>query len=317
MRAEYPEAGIRSDTAQIWIRPSIGMETYIYKRAHALPLHLDIHGADPAAPKPAIVFFHGGALIVGNRGGLAREQLELYLNAGYAVVAVDYRLAPETKLAGIIEDVKDTFAWIRSEGSKHGIDANRLATLGHSAGGYLTLMTGFCVNPRPKALVSFYGYGDIVGDWYSQPDPFYNQQKPIPEEDARRAVGGKPIAEDVGKNDRFKFYLYCRQNGLWPKEVSGHDPAKEPEYFVPFCPVKNVTKDYPPTILLHGDSDTDVPYAQSVMMAAELERVGVPHEMITIPHGGHGFDRANGGLKDPTNKNAFDRVLAFLSAHLR
>ncbi|MBI3737053.1 alpha/beta hydrolase [Candidatus Sumerlaeota bacterium] len=294
------------------------MNTYVYKTAAGLPIRLDIHGGNPGrAAKPVLVFIHGGALIMGHRGQIADEQLQLYLSAGYAVASIDYRLAPETKLAEIIQDLKDAFAWIRAEGrAKEGLDAERIGVVGHSAGGYLTLMSGFCVQPRPRALVSFYGYGDIVGDWYSRPDPFYSQRDRITEDDARRAVGSAPIAEDSAKNDRFKFYLYCRQNGLWPKEVSGHDPAKEPDYFVPFCPLRNVTRDYPPTMLLHGDSDTDVPYEQSALMDRALDRAGVEHEFIPVSHGGHGFDHADGGLDNPAMKEIFEQVTKFLSRHV-
>src|SRR6266403_693076 len=109
------------------------------------------------------------------------------------------------------------------------------------------------------------------------------------------AAGTKEIAEGNVKG-RGDFYMYCRQNGLWPKEVVGHDPAKEPRAFDRFCPVRNVTKDYPPTLLLHGDNDTDVPHQQSVDMAAELKRVGVVHEFLSIKGGGHGFDGK--GMKD-------------------
>ena len=56
---------------------------------------------------------------------------------------------------------------------------------------------------------------------------------------------------------------------------------------VPFEPVRNVTKDYPPTLLMHGTKDTDVPYEQSAMMAEELKRHGVDHELITVEGGGH------------------------------
>lgn len=88
-----------------------------------------------------------------------------------------------------------------------------------------------------------------------------------------------------------KLYLYCRQNGLWPKVLTGHDPDLEPKAFDLFCPVRNVTKDYPPTLLIHGTKDTDVPYELSVMMDRALTAHGVPHEFITIPEGGHGFSR--------------------------
>jgi len=74
-----------------------------------------------------------------------------------------------------------------------------------------------------------------------------------------------------------------------------------------------VTKDYPPTLLLHGDNDTDVPYEQSVLMARELERRGVQHELVTLTGRGHGFD---GPMWDPVVAQTFDRVLAFLHQQL-
>jgi acetyl esterase/lipase len=177
-------------------------------------------------------------------------------------------------------------------------------------------MTGFCVQPRPKALVPFYGYGDIAGEWYSRPDPFYNKQPAIPKGEAYQAVGGPVISEGTNRF-RSRFYLYCRQQGLWPKEVAGHDPDTEPRAFDPFCPVRNVTKDYPPTLLLHGDQDTDVPYEQSVLMDKELERHGVEHRLITMKDRGHGFDGGRKAMEDPVVVEAFDQVIAFLNKHLQ
>ncbi|MBI2942046.1 MAG: prolyl oligopeptidase family serine peptidase [Chloroflexi bacterium] len=74
-------------------------------------------------------------------------------------------------------------------------------------------------------------------------------------------------------------------------------------------PILHVTRDYPPTLLLHGDQDTDVPYEQSVTMAARLAEAEVAHELVTIPGGGHGFDRE---LERPQVAGAFHRVLTFL-----
>ena len=112
------------------------------------------------------------------------------LDAGYTIISIDYRLAPQAKLNDIIEDLVDAYRWVRIDGPKlFRIDPNRIAVVGHSAGGYLTLMAGFRLNPRPAALVSFYGYGDIAGDWYSRPDPFYSRQPAVPKEEAYQAVG--------------------------------------------------------------------------------------------------------------------------------
>jgi dipeptidyl aminopeptidase/acylaminoacyl peptidase len=96
--------------------------------------------------------------------------------------------------------------------------------------------------------------------------------------------------------------------------VVGFDPLKEPRAFDRYCPIRNVTKDYPPTLLLHGDNDTDVPHQQSVAMAAELKRVGVAHDFVSIKGGGHGFDGK--GMNDPTVSAAFGTIEVFLKKHL-
>ena len=290
-------------------------EMHVYKVAAGCEIRIDVHASGVNSGGPAIFWVHGGALIGGNRGNIKQEQLDWYLAQGYAVFSIDYRLAPETKVPGIIEDVRDAWAWVRREGpALAGIDPDRMAVIGGSAGGYLTLMAGFCVRPRPKALVSFYGYGDLVGPWYSEPDEFYCRQPAVPKEEAYAAVGARVISTDEGTQGRWRYYLYLRQNGLWPLETAGFDPHAEPEKFDPYQPVKNVTPEYPPTMLFHGTADTDVPYGQSVMMAKELARVGVEHEFITIPEGGHGFD--GHGFKVPAIVDAFDRMLAFLRRHV-
>jgi acetyl esterase/lipase len=281
-------------------RPGLGAEvrreTFTYKTADGWSIKADVFRPSSRERLPVAVWIHGGALIMGDRRGMDPALREELIQAGYAVVSIDYRLAPETKLPAILEDVRDAFAWIRAEGPKaFGGRAERIAVLGGSAGGYLTLCTGFRVEPRPAALVSFWGYGDIAGAWYSRPDAFYRRQALVAESEARAAVGTTVIAEPPPRNQRFRFYLYCRQNGLWPREVAGHDPDAEPKAFDPFCPVRNVTPQYPPTLLIHGTKDTDVPYEQSVLMDRELTRHGVPHELISVTGGGHGLgniDRA-------------------------
>jgi acetyl esterase/lipase len=231
------------------------------------------------------------------------------------VVSIDYRLAPETLLPAIIEDLRDAFRWVRVEGPiLFDVDPRRIAVVGHSAGGYLSLMAGWCVTPHPRAVVAFYGYGDIIGDWYSKPDPFYCQQPAVSREEAYKDIGRLPIASAQGARAASPIYLYCRQNGLWPNVVAGWDPVESPEAFVPYCPVHNVGPDYPPTLLLHGDEDTDVPYQQSVMMSQTLSARSIEGDLITIRGGGHGFDR---DTDLPEVRDAFQAVLVFLQRHLR
>ena len=292
-------------------QPKVPMQTYVYKTDGQCAIRADVYRAAGDEIRPAILWIHGGALIFGHRGTINQAQLSRYVEAGFVVVSIDYRLAPETKLPGILEDLEDAYRWMRSRGpGLFRIDPDRIAVIGHSAGGYLTLTAGYRLRPRPKALVAFYGYGDIIGDWYSRPDPFYLKEPAVTREQALAGVTGHPISEALDGSARWPFYLYCRQQGLWPMEVVGIDPAAEPRRFEPFCPVRNVSRDYPATMLLHGDRDTDVPYQQSVDMARELKRVGVVHEFVPIPGGGHGFDR---DMTDPRTVSAFNKVIAFLS----
>jgi acetyl esterase/lipase len=290
-------------------------DSVVFKTVGACEIWADVYGGVIGASRPAILWLHPGALMFGSRGMIPPAQVARYVNAGYVVVAADYRLVPESTLPEILTDVHDAIAWVREEGSRRfGIDPRRLALVGHSAGGYLTLLAGCTVRPRPRALVAFYGYGDIVGPWYSKPSPFYCQQPLVSEQEAYAAVGTTPLAGSPNEDDapdRRRFYLYCRQRGLWPQAVTGYDPARSLDLFLPYCPVRQVTADYPPTLLLHGDADTDVPYEQSVAMADALTSAGVPHQLVTIAGGPHVFD----WQETVDSERAFAAVLAFLARY--
>ncbi|HOL73450.1 MAG TPA: alpha/beta hydrolase [Bryobacteraceae bacterium] len=271
----------------VWLKAAAAQpRSVVYKSVPDCEIKADVYRGG----KHVAVYIHGGALIMGSRKlPDDSRMLRNLLEAGFTVVSIDYRLAPETKLPGIIEDLKDAFRWLRREAASLGIDGGRVAVCGSSAGGYLTLMAGFCIQPRPKALVSYWGYGDIVGRWYSRPDPFYLKQPAVFRGKALSVVGKSPLSEPPPDNERFLFYLYCRQQGLWPKEVAGHDPDTEDRWFDSYCPIRNVTRDYPPTMLVHGTADTDVPYEQSVIMAERLRRERVEHRLITVRDGDHGI----------------------------
>ena len=298
-------ANIEVDTSKI---------TYTYKQAGELKILADVYPA-PGKNRPVVVWIHGGALIMGNREGVPVWLLEACRRNEYVLVSFDYRLAPETKLPLIIEDVEDALRWIRKKGPKlFHADPRRIAVVGGSAGGYLTLTAGFRVKPRPQALVSLYGYGDIVGPWYSEPSPHPRHQvSKLSREEAFKQVSGKPISDfRERKGNGGAFYQFCRQQGLWPKAVSGWDPRKEPEKFYPYMALKNVTADYPPTLLIHGDNDTDVPYEQSDMMAGEFKKHQVEHRLIRLEGGEHGF----AGVDPKLINRAYTDAATFLERHL-
>jgi acetyl esterase/lipase len=288
--------------------------TYEFKRVGDCVLRADVYRPANEEVRPVVLWIHGGALIMGSRRSIDPGFANPLIRAGYVFVSIDYRLAPETKLPAILADVRDAYRWVREKGpTLFYANPDQIAVAGGSAGGYLTLAMGYDVQPRPCALVSLWGYGDIAGAWYSRPDPFYARQPLVSKEEAYRAVGDRVLAESTGRNNRSRFYLYCRQLGLWPKEVTGHNPDKEPRAFDPWCPLRNVSAKYPPTLLVHGTKDTDVPYEQSELMAKELKRHGVEHELLTVPEGGHGLE----GVKREAVAQTYERAQAFLQRHLR
>ena len=282
---------------------SVTKQTFTYKffEKTTNQLQTDVYRPSDGKLRPVIIFIHGGALMMGGRGQSTKSGslFDVLLKAGYTVVSIDYRLSPQVKLPAIIEDLQDACRWVREKGPElFHINPDKIFVMGQSAGGYLTQVAGYRVHPRPKALVSFWGYGDIAGEWYSRPDEFYRKQPLVAKEEADKESGGK-------------LYLYCRQNGLWPKVVTGFDPETDPKAFDPFCPVRNVTKDYPPMLLIHGTKDTDVPYHLSVMMDQELTAKGVKHEFITLPDGGHGFGRNDTAVAAKT----YEQVVRFLKQY--
>ncbi|MGD8750538.1 MAG: prolyl oligopeptidase family serine peptidase [Anaerolineales bacterium] len=105
----------------------------------------------------------------------------------------------------------------------------------------------------------------------------------------------------------FDYYVYARQRGTWPLEVSGHNPLEEAGWFRAYEPVHNVTSDYPPTMLLHGRADTDVPFAAAERMAAALEEQGVEYEFVYGAEWNHVFEQMEALLQ----------VLAFLDRHVK
>jgi acetyl esterase/lipase len=289
--------------------------THTYKTVSDLAIKADVHRDDSGNRQPVVVWIHGGALINGHRESVPRWLLDACRERSYALVSIDYRLAPETQLPQIIQDVEDAFRWIGDKGpALFHADPARVAVVGGSAGGYLTLVTGYRAQPRPVALVALWGYGDLIGPWYSQPSPHpRHHTTKMSRDEAFRQVSGPPISDArQRKGDGGAFYQFCRQQGLWPKAVSGWDPHEQAEKFTPYTPVRNVAPNFPPTFLIHGTSDTDVPHEQSELMAAELKQNRVEHRLLSIPSAEHGL----AGVDPTISADAYRAASDFLQRHL-
>lgn len=296
----------------LYKKVSEGMETFTYK----INGDREIEGTFYKTTKthaPLLMYIHGGGLIWGSKDDIDERQIKLYTEAGFHVFSINYRLAPETKLPNIVGDIQDAMEWLVNHGHEH-VDYNpeNIAVIGASAGGYLALMTG-TFKTRPKAIVSFYGYGDITGDWYRKPSPHYSKMTAVPEMLAKQLIEKEPIsAAPIEK--RYAIYLYCRQQGKWIDYVAAIQPDEDITSLHDYCPLHLADGHFPATLLLHGDDDEDVPYEESAKMEKKLKQSDITSELITIKGGKHTFDE---DMDDQQVQGAFEHVIQFLHEQLK
>lgn len=162
---------------------------YTFKTVGNVKIQADVHRHTNSRKRPVVVWIHGGALIMGSRTGVPKQLLDLAKTERFVVVSLGYRLAPEAQLHEIISDVRDGLKWVRQSGAKlFNVDPSRLVVAGASAGEYLALMSGFGTDTRPTAIVSYWGFGDVDGDWTTKPSEPYRKGKLITKEDAWAGV---------------------------------------------------------------------------------------------------------------------------------
>ncbi|MCB9460461.1 MAG: alpha/beta hydrolase [Anaerolineaceae bacterium] len=298
------------------------MQTYVFKKIGGHEIEADLYPVEQtedAQKLPAVVFIHGGGLIMGHRKAILPSHIQAFHEGGFHFVSINYRMAPETKLPDILDDIKDAWTWLRNQADSLSIDRDRIAVLGHSAGGYLTLLSGFKLDPRPAAVVSIAGYCKLTSEAFTTPSPYYlREYQAVDEHDARQTIGEQTISES-GPNDSMQrhlgrglFYLFCRQTGIWLREVTGHE-LSDTEWFADYEPIQNISAVYPPTMLLHGEPDTDIPFEQSVLMQQELARHGVDHKFLQNPNWGHTFLYVP---DDDSVGEAFAEIVLFLQEHV-
>lgn len=223
-------------------------------------------------PRPLVIVVHGGSWAGGDRTDL--PDLNYYLAArGYYVAAIDYRFAPEFKHPAQTEDVNDAIDYLKANAAPLGIDAQRIALIGRSAGGHLVLLSAYTKHdPAVRGVVAF----------YPPTDQLFGYQNPSPVIPSREIL---------------RNYL-------------GGNPLSNPAAFTSSSPIRFVGADSPPTLLIHGAKDELVSVRQSQMLAERLTANDRPHLFIEMSWATHGCDYVFNGPCGQMSTFAIERFLA-------
>ncbi|MBI1353865.1 MAG: prolyl oligopeptidase family serine peptidase [Acidobacteria bacterium] len=188
------------------------------------------------------------------------------VEAGYTVFAVNHRTAPWHKYPAQLEDVERAVRFIRHNAARWGVDPERLGGVGGSSGGHLTAMLGL-----------HDGDGDP-----DDPDPVNRLSAKL-----QCILPWAPPVDLIAMNGQYGNPTFASWLGM---RLMANDKKTTAQYrmYHDASPIHLVSKDDPPTLIIHGDADEGVPIAQSQALAAKLKAVGVPVEVIPVPGGGHG-----------------------------
>jgi acetyl esterase/lipase len=209
--------------------------------------------------QPTVVYFHGGFWAAGSKEASLMSLIP-WMEMGWTVVNVEYRLARVALAPAAVEDCLCALRFLAAQAKTYNIDLSRLVVTGESAGGHLTLTSAMipesagldrqCANsgpgvPKVAAAINWFGITDVA-DVIDGPHR------------ANLAVtwlGSLPNKDEIARR---------------------------------VSPLSYVRPGLPPVLTIHGDMDQLVPYQQAVKLHEALTKAGVVNQLLTIPGGRHG-----------------------------
>jgi acetyl esterase/lipase len=277
-----------AEKAAVLLGQHFRVETNIvYKVANRYEAKLDVYRPEHAATAtPVVMMIHGGGWLFGTKEDSVLYLLP-YLQMGFAVVNVEYRMGSVSLAPAAVEDCLCALHWIGRNAKKYAFDPGKVVITGGSAGGHLALTTamippsagfenecayeddegwtGTFVDSRPKvaAVVNWFGITDVA-DMIQGPNTHGY---------AVSWLGSLPNREDLAKR---------------------------------VSPLTYVRSGLPPVLTIHGDADKLVPYSHAVRLHEALTKAGVRNQLLTLPGAGHG------DFTDEQELKAFEAVRAFL-----
>jgi acetyl esterase/lipase len=219
---------------------------------------------------PVVVFVHGGGWRNGNKSSKLQIVAKFAATGEYAAASIGYRLSGEATWPSQIHDCKAAIRWLRANADKHGLDADRIAVWGSSAGGHLVAMLGTSgdvaamdgtlgphtdVSSRVSCVVDYFGPTNLL---------LMN----------KTAIKGAKMDHDAPDSPESLL--------LGGPVQENTDKAKTAN------PITYVTKDDPPFLIVHGTVDPLVSFNQSELLHAALKKTGASTTLVTVEGAGHG-----------------------------
>ncbi len=238
-----------------------------------------------AERRPAVIVVHGGGWRSGERSDFPSWNAWL-ADEGYVVFDIDYRPSPPPSWQDAPADVACAVGWVKENAARYGVDPERVALMGRSAGGHLALLTAYtegsaALRPGCEARNAQDTGVAAVAAFYPPTDL------------ARLSSMGY-----LGGMDRFL----------------GGTQGVFPERYRLSSPVARLDPGDPPTFLVHGGEDRIVPPGESELLEERLQEVGVPHRLVKLPWANHTFDFLWGGWSSQITRSALE---AFFESRLQ
>lgn len=236
-----------------------------YLTATGYESKLDVYKRrDTTAAQPTLIFYHGGGWVAGTKESSFMSIMP-WLEMGWNVVNVEYRMARVALAPAAVEDATCALRFVVDKAKDYGIDTNRIVVTGESAGGHLALAVGMI--PESAGFTRVCAGGGFRGNEASVPKvaAIINW------------YGITDVTEMLGGANARSYAVQ------WLGTAANRDDVAKS-----VSPLTYVRSGLPPILSIQGDMDPIVPYSQNVRLRDALTKAGMKHELFTVPGGGHG-----------------------------
>ena len=235
----------------------------VYGTIDGRDLLLDVYLPEGVDAPPLIVWVHGGAWRRGSKEPIPTG----FVENGFAVASLDFRLSTEAKFPAQIHDIKAAIRFLRGQSSRFGFQTDRVAISGRSSGAHLAALVGVTNgHPALEGMI-----GDHLGE----------------------SSDVQAIVSYFGASNLTTILSQSTPHGLGVRGPAlelflGAQPDAEPEIAQLASPVFHVDADDPPLLLLHGDQDPQMPINQSHELEGRYRKHGLDVRFDVVHGAAHG-----------------------------